>query len=109
MRTTRKGPPESAVALVLFGKTRRRLLAWLFLHPDEAFYIRQLVRITGGSLGSVPVELSLLTSAGLLQRSSKGREVFYQANRKSPIFQELLAIIAKTASPIPGKAERGAG
>jgi DNA-binding transcriptional ArsR family regulator len=95
----KRGPRESAVASVLFGKTRRRLLAWLFMHPDEAFYIRQLVRITGGSPGSVPVELSLLTSAGLLQRSSRGREVFYQANDKSPVFEELRGLILKTTSP----------
>ena len=88
---------------MLFGKTRRRLLAWLFMHPDDAFYVRQLVRITGGSPGSVPVELKLLSSAGLLQRTSKGREVYYQVNRKSPVFEELRAIILKTTSPVSGK------
>ncbi len=103
MRTTKHGPRESAVASVLFGKTRRRLLAWLFMHPDEAFYVRQLVRISGGSPGSVPVELGLLTSAGLLHRTPKGRQVFYQANRKSPIFQELRGIILKTTGPVSAK------
>jgi len=103
MRTSKLGPPESAVASVLFGKTRRRLLAWLFMNPDEAFYVRQLVRIIGGSPGSVPIELRLLTSAGLLQRTTKGREVFYQANRKSPVFDELRAIILKTSSPATKK------
>ncbi len=103
MRTSKFGPQDAAVASVLFGKTRRRLLGWLFIHPDEAFYVRQLVRITGGSPGSVPVELRLLTSVGLLQRTSKGREVFYQVNRKSPIFEELRGIILKTANPVSRK------
>lgn len=103
MRIPKHGPPESAVSSVLFGKTRRRLLAWLFIHPDEAFYVRQLVRITGGSPGSVPAELRLLTSAGLLARTTKGREVYYQANRRSPIFEELRGIILKTVNPVPGR------
>lgn len=103
MRTTKIGPPEAAVASVLFGKTRRRLLGWLFMHPDEAFYVRQLVRITGGSPGSVPRELGLLIGAGLLERTSKGREVYYQVNRRSPIFKELRGIIVKTANPVSGE------
>ena len=28
-------------AAALFGKTRRRLLGWLFTHADESFYVRE--------------------------------------------------------------------
>ena len=101
MRTTRLGPSESEIASVLFGKTRRRLLSWLFMHPEEGFYIRQLVRIIGGSPGAVVPELRLLTAAGLLERTTKGREVYYQVSRKSAIFEELRGIIFKTAGPAP--------
>jgi DNA-binding transcriptional ArsR family regulator len=97
MRTRKTDPPESAVLSVLFGRTRRRLLAWLFMHPDEAFYIRQLVRIIGGSPGAVALDLRLLTSAGLLERTARGREIYYQANSRSPVFKELRSIFQKTA------------
>jgi predicted nucleotidyltransferase len=89
--------PDEAVSSVLFGKTRRRLLGWLFMHPDESFYVRQLARIIGASPGAVSRELKPLTSAGILERTSRGREVFYQVNRSSPIFEELRGIFLKTA------------
>ena len=97
MRTNRFGPPDDAILSVLFGRTRRRLLAWLFLHPAEAFYLRQLVRIIGGSPGAVARDLRLLTGAGLLKRTTRGREVYYQASPQSPLFKELRSIFRKTA------------
>ena len=89
---------DEPLSSALFGKTRRRLLAWLFMHPDEAFYIRQLVRILGSSPGALPRELDELTAAGILRRSRKGREVYYQVNSESPIFEELGSILRKTPS-----------
>ncbi|MGH7265109.1 MAG: ArsR/SmtB family transcription factor, partial [Candidatus Rokuibacteriota bacterium] len=84
-------------ATVLFGATRRRVLGWLLSHPDEAFYLRQIVRQFGAGQGSVQRELALLTRAGLLRRTVQGRQVYFQANRESPIFPELQALFLKTA------------
>ena len=88
-------PREDPMLAALLGKTRRRLLTWLFLHQDEGFYVRQLVRIVGGSPGAVPRELERLRAAGLLRRERKGRNVFYRADRESTIFAELRAILSK--------------
>lgn len=85
---------------ILFGKTRRRVLAWLLGHPDEAFYLRQIVRQTGAAQGAVQRELEALTRGGLLRRSVQGRQVYFQANRESPIFAELQALILKTAGVV---------
>lgn len=82
---------------VLFGRTRRRVLGWLLGHPNEAFYLRQLVRQAGVGQGAVQRELDLLTRAGLLRRTVQGRQVYFQANRESPIFPELQALFLKTA------------
>src|SRR5262249_7480484 len=81
----------------LFGLTRRRVLGWLLGHPDEAFYLRQIVRYTGAGQGAVQRELDLLTRAGLLRRTVQGRQVYFKANRESPIFPELHALFLKTA------------
>lgn len=82
---------------VLFGRTRRRVLGWLLGHPDEAFYLRQIVRYAGAGQGAVQRELDLLTRAGLIRRTVQGRQVYFQANRESPIFRELQALFLKTA------------
>jgi predicted nucleotidyltransferase len=42
-------------------------------------------------------ELKQLVEAGLVQRQSEGRQVYFSANRGAAIFPELQAIIQKTA------------
>jgi len=89
-------PGQSDPGTLLFGLTRRRILAWLLGHPDQAFYLRQIARQVGTAVGATRRELELLTAAGLLTRSVDGRQVYFQANRESPIFPELQSLFAKT-------------
>jgi DNA-binding transcriptional ArsR family regulator len=85
------------LASVLFGKTKKAILALLFMHPEESFYLRQIVRNLGLGQGAVQRELSNLNEARLIVREVKGNQVYYQANRKSPIFKELKSLMVKTA------------
>lgn len=84
------------VATQLFGKLRRELLSLLFRNADGSLYLRELVRLTGASPGAVQREVALLTRIGLLERSRRGRQVFYQANRATPVFEELRGLLEKT-------------
>jgi predicted nucleotidyltransferase/Fe2+ or Zn2+ uptake regulation protein len=88
---------NNGLAATLFGKTRRAILSLLYGHADESFYLRQIARTTGVGLGPIQRELKLLTDAGIIQRSVQGRQVYYQANSKSPVFTELKSLITKTA------------
>lgn len=83
-------------AEILFGAYRRQVLALLLLRPDERFYVRGIARLTGIPAGSLHRELSLLAKAELLVRQNEGRQVYYQANRQSLIFEELAGIFRKT-------------
>ena len=97
MRTT--GRLETAgggLTQTLFGRTRQRVLGWLYGHPDEEFYLREIVRQTAAAHGAVQRELEALCGAGLLRREVRGRHVYFRANRDSPIFAELQSILAKT-------------
>jgi len=91
MRTKR-----AAIGDLLFGQTRGRVLALLYGAPDEAFFVRQIARQIETSVGSVQRELVLLDSAGLIERSVLGSQVFYRANRRHPVFSELKALLGKT-------------
>jgi predicted nucleotidyltransferase len=84
------------LAAALFGKTRRAVLALLFSHADESFYVRQVVRRVGAGVGAVQRELMRLADSGIIVRHSEGRQVYYQANRQCPIFAELQALLVKT-------------
>jgi len=88
---------DSLLASSLFGKARRSVLAVLYTHPDESFYFRQLVRASGVGLGPVQREVRNLTSSGIIVRSVRGKQVYYQANRECPIFEELKSMMTKTA------------
>jgi len=85
------------LASALFGKTRRALLALFFSRPDESFYVREAARAAGASLGAVQRELERLSRAGIIRRFERGRQVYYQANRGCPLFDELRSLIVKTA------------
>jgi uncharacterized protein len=80
----------------LFGHTRSALLAMLFGHADQSFYVRQLVRAVGAGHGALQRELKHLTEMGLVLRRTQGNQVLYQANSQSPIFSEVKSLITKT-------------
>src|SRR5580658_4349379 len=81
---------------LIFGQTRGRVLALLYGHPDETYFVRQISRDVGTSVGSVQRELETLHRFGLIDRSMSGRQVYYSANRKHPVFAEMHSLIAKT-------------
>jgi len=75
-------------------------LSWLFGHPDEAFYVRQILRETGAPQGATQRELNALTDAGILKRTRHGRQVYFQVDRGSPVFGELQSLLVKTAGAV---------
>ncbi len=89
-------PEISALGTTLFGKTRRAVLALLYGHPDESFYLRQIARTTGAGMGALQRELKQLAAAGVIQRSEIGQQAFFKANADCPVFQELRNLIIKT-------------
>jgi predicted nucleotidyltransferase len=80
----------------LFGQTRSALFAILYGHAGESFYLRQLARLVGSGHGAVQRELAQLTEMGLIVRTTQGNQVLYRANARSPVFNELKSLIAKT-------------
>jgi uncharacterized protein len=80
----------------LFGRTRGAVLAVLYGHIGESFYLRQLSRRTGISLGPVQRELRQLVDAGLVTRETLGTHTLYSANQANPVFDEMRSLVAKT-------------
>ena len=54
----------------LFGRTRGAVLAVLFGHVGDPYYLRHLARVTGIALGPVQRELRQLVDAGLVKKHS---------------------------------------
>lgn len=76
----------------LFGKTRRSILALLFSHADESYYLRKILRLAGVSPGAGQRELKRLSDAGIIMRTEREGRVHFQANPECPIYIELKSL-----------------
>ena len=81
----------------LFGKTRLAVLTLFFTHPDREFYLRQITKVVKTGQGAVHRELIRLAASGILIRTKKGGQVFYQVNQLCPFFAELKTLLIKTS------------
>ena len=87
----------SALSNVLFGQTRGAVLALLYGQVDKSFYVRQIARHVHASVGAVQRELKKLAEVDLIVRTAVGNQVFYQVNRRCPVFTEMRMLVNKTA------------
>lgn len=81
----------------LLGETRTAVLAALLLRPEKPLHVRELVRLTGASAGTIHRELQALVGHGVLRREAVGRQVFYQPDPTCPVLTELTGLLRKTA------------
>jgi len=85
------------LATLLGSNLRAKVLGWLFTHPDERYFVRQLTTLVGEDSTNVSRELARLEKTGVLVLAKEGKQKYYQANRESPFFNELHGLIVKTA------------
>jgi predicted nucleotidyltransferase len=81
---------------LLGSRLRAKVLGWLFSHPDERYFVRQLTALMKEDSTNVSRELARLEKTGILVKNTEGKQKYYQANRQSPIFNELHGLILKT-------------
>jgi DNA-binding transcriptional ArsR family regulator len=87
---------ENLLCSGLFGKTRQAVLALLYGRADSSFYTKQILDAVKIGRGTVQRELKNLTDAGIIIREVQGRQVYYRADARCPIFDELKGIVRKT-------------
>ncbi len=97
----------------LFGSRTRWKLMKLFLsHPDDRYYVRELVRLTREKLNSIRRELKNLETWGIVKvvedteaeteakkaksKKSPNDKKFYQADTKFLLFNELKDLVMKS-------------
>ena len=85
---------------ILGSKLRVKVLGWLFTHPDERYFVRQLTSLLREDSTNVSRELIRLEKTGVLVSTKEGKQKYYQANRKSPIYDELHGLIVKTTGVV---------
>ena len=86
---------EHPFAGLISSKIRIKLITRLFFNPETKSYLRELAKEFGVSTNAVREELNQLTKTNLLKSHRNGRQVYYMANDKHPIFPELKSMVAK--------------
>ena len=85
---------------LLGSELRARVIGWLFTHPDERFYVRQLAALLDKDSTNLSRELARLESLGILLSERDGRQKYYRTNPGSSVFVELKGLATKTAGVV---------
>ncbi len=81
---------------LITSRSRRKILALLFMHPASEHYVREITRKTGEQINAVRRELEILEKGGIVISERKGNLKYYLLNKRCPIYGELKSIIVKT-------------
>lgn len=95
-RRSDRGPQRRGLADALFTDTQQRVLGLLFGQPDRSFMLSELIRLARTGTGAVQRELQRLSETGVVTVELVAGRKYLQANRASPIFGELRALVEKT-------------
>jgi predicted nucleotidyltransferase len=89
-------PAPTALADALFTPVQQRVLGLLFGQPGRRFQSAELIRLAGAGTGAVHRLLTRLAATGLLRVETVGKQKFYQANERAPVYAELVGLVRKT-------------
>jgi predicted nucleotidyltransferase len=90
-------PPSALLEYFLGSRLRAKLLGWLFSHPGERYFVRQLAGLLGEDSTNLSRELARLADLGLVTGSRDGQQKYFQVNTESPVYPELRGLVLKTS------------
>lgn len=90
-----------SIASALFSDSQSRVFRWLFGQPERHYHLNELLRLTNLGSASLQRELGKLAEAGLVNSEKVGNLRRFQANKDSPVFDELVALTRKTLGAQP--------
>lgn len=93
----------------LMPAARVKVLAFLLLNAEEECHLREIARRAGVPLQAAQRELDNLERIALVQRTRRGRQVFFRVETSHPLFPDLRALLLKSdglADPLREALER---
>ena len=95
--TTKSIHNDPILEALFTSQARVEVLKLFFLLSSGRHYLREIASLTDQPVRAVQRELARLEDAGLLISSVEGNRKYFQANRQSPVFSEMRALMVKTA------------
>jgi DNA-binding transcriptional ArsR family regulator len=87
----------SPLERLLGSRLRAKLLGWLFSHPGERYFVRQLAILLQEDSTNLSRELARLTELGIVIGSRMGQQKYFQVNPENPLFPDLRGLVLKTS------------
>lgn len=87
---------------ILSSQARAGIFHLLFNEERPAIYLREIVRKSGLTIGTIQKELVNLKKLDLIQSRKDGNRLYYAANEMHPLFEIICELVKKT-SGIPEK------
>ena len=81
---------------IVSSRVKAELLRLLFGLGQPDLHLRELVRQSGLSLGTVQQELRRLAKVDLVIARKDGNRVYYRANQDHPAYRDLCSLVLKT-------------
>jgi predicted nucleotidyltransferase len=81
---------------IVSSRVKAQVLRILFGTTPTELHLRELVRRSGLSIGTVQQELRRLTRIGVVLARRDGNRLYYRSNPDHPLFPELRSLVLKT-------------
>ena len=81
---------------LFISKVRVKLIKVFLGKPQEIFYVRELVRLTGEEINAVRRELMRMEEKGIAAKEERGNRIYYHIRREYLFYNELIRLAAKT-------------
>lgn len=81
---------------IISSRTGAAILKLFFDGPEREYYLRQIEKITGYSVGNIRREIMKLESDGLFLTRRLGKIKLYRLNTDYPLYEEIKNIVRKT-------------
>ena len=94
------------LAKMLSSKVRAEMFRLLFGSGSDELHLRELVRRSGLTVGTVRDDLKKMVRMDLVSARRDGNRLYYKANRDHPLYEDMRMIVLKTAGIVDILRER---
>jgi len=81
---------------ILSSKIRAEIFRLLFGITSAEMHMREIERQTGHAIGTIQTELKKLLRLDLVSKRRDGNRLYYQANNKHPLYNDIRLLVIKT-------------
>jgi DNA-binding transcriptional ArsR family regulator len=87
----------NALSEILSSNTRAEFFRLLFGLNRKEYYLREIAKCSGLSIGTIQQEALKLENLGLIRKRRDGNRTYFKANNDHPLYHEFHNLVLKTS------------